>query len=179
MGDKPGRAGELEDSPTRTLARNESIPPLLRELAHTPEVFAGSLAAGSLIGKRYRIERLVGKGGMGAVYLAIDEVLGKEVALKLVGEGIADNVDRLRDEVRLAHEVTHRNVCRTYDLEEVDVHWLVKMEYIDGETLAARVAAAAPCPSRKPAPSPARSRMAWPPPTSVAWSIATSSRRTS
>jgi Tol biopolymer transport system component len=79
---------------------------------------------------------------MGAVYLAHDGVLGKEVALKVLNERFAGDVVRLRDEVLLAHQVTHRNVCRTYDLEEVDGNWLIKMEYIDGDTLAARVAAA-------------------------------------
>ncbi len=143
MGDKPGPSTELENAPTRSLdGSGEAVPPLLRELARSPEAFAGSLATGSFVGKRYRVERLVGTGGMGAVYVASDVVLGKEVALKVVHERFAGDVGRLRDEVFLAHEVTHRNVCRTYDLEEVDGHWLVKMEYIDGQTLAARVAAA-------------------------------------
>ncbi len=144
MGDKRRPANELENAPTQSLPQGaDAVSPLLRELAHTPEVFAGSLARGSRLGgRRYTVERLVGKGGMGTVYLAIDEVLGKEVALKLVDERFAKNLDRLRDEVLLAQEVSHRNVCRTYDLEEVEGHWLVKMEYIDGQTLADKVAAA-------------------------------------
>ncbi len=144
MGDKRRPADELENAPTRSLPKGaDAVPPLLRELARTPEVFAGSLAPGSRLGGgRYIIERLVGKGGMGAVYLANDEVLAKEVALKLVDERFAGDLERLRDEVLLAQEVSHRNVCRTYDLEEVEGHWLVKMEYIDGQTLADKVTAA-------------------------------------
>jgi serine/threonine protein kinase len=61
----------------------------------------------------------------------------KDVALKLVDR--TEDIGRLRDEVLLAQEVTHRNVCRTYDLERAGGHWLVKMEYVRGETLASRV----------------------------------------
>jgi serine/threonine protein kinase len=96
-----------------------------------------------LLGTRYRIENLVGAGGMGSVYRAIDEVLGKEVALKFLDERRADGAvafERLCDEVLLAQEVSHRNVCRTYDLEEIGDRWVVKMEYVDGETLAQRIA---------------------------------------
>jgi predicted Ser/Thr protein kinase len=144
MADKRKPADELENAPTLSVPEGtDSVPRLPRELGRTPEAFAESVASGSrLVGKRYTVERLLGKGGMGAVYLAIDEVLGKEVALKVVDERFAKNLDRLRDEVLLAQEVSHRNVCRTYDLEEVEGHWLVKMEYVDGETLADKVAAA-------------------------------------
>jgi serine/threonine protein kinase len=140
MGDKR-KPDELEDGQT-TQTLPDVVPSLLRELARTPEVFPGSVAPGSRLGGRYTVDRLVGKGGMGAVYLAIDDVLGKEVALKLVAESTTANLGRLRDEVLRAQEVTHRNVCRTYDLEEADGHWLVKMEYIDGQTLAEKVAGA-------------------------------------
>src|SRR5678815_5705333 len=87
----------------------------------------------------YTIVQLLGRGGMGVVYRARDAVLGKDVALKFLGDVVA--LERLRDEVRLAHEVTHRNVCRTYDLERLDEHWVVKMELVEGESLAERLAA--------------------------------------
>jgi serine/threonine protein kinase len=141
MGDTPGGSTAPENGATLSLDGGDAVSPYRRVPARSPEVLAGSLTAGFVLGKRYTIERLVGKGGMGAVYLAIDDVLGKDVALKVVNERYAGDFGRLRNEVLLAHEVTHRNVCRTHDLEEVDGHWLVKMEYIDGETLADRVAA--------------------------------------
>jgi Tol biopolymer transport system component/predicted Ser/Thr protein kinase len=98
----------------------------------TPE-----LATGVRLGRRYVIERLIGEGGMGDVYLALDEALGTQVALKLLrGAG----PDAIREEVRLAQLVTHPNVCRTFDLEEVDGRWLVKMEFVRGETLGERLA---------------------------------------
>jgi Tol biopolymer transport system component len=101
-------------------------------------------AVGAVLGNRYRILRHVGEGGMGAVYLARDQALSTDVALKLLTRNLEGTAGfaRLRDEVLLAQKVTHENVCRTYDLEEVDGQWLVKMEYVDGQTLAQLVARA-------------------------------------
>jgi hypothetical protein len=95
------------------------------------------------LGDRYRLVRVLGHGGMGSVYLAVDEALGCKVALKRIlapGDALA----RLRDEVLLAQKVTHPNVCRTYDLEELDGTWLVKMEYVAGTTLAEQLKKARP-----------------------------------
>ncbi|MGE0546048.1 MAG: protein kinase [Kofleriaceae bacterium] len=97
-----------------------------------------SLANGVPFGARYVIRELLGKGGMGSVHRALDLDLGVDVALKVV---TTVDPDRLRDEVRLAQKVTHPNVCRTYDLETIDGHRVVKMEYIAGETVAKRIAA--------------------------------------
>jgi tRNA A-37 threonylcarbamoyl transferase component Bud32 len=94
------------------------------------------LAAGQVLGNRYGVIGLLGEGGMGAVYRVHDRVLDEEVALKLVHGAGGD----LRNEVRLAQQVAHRNVCRTYDLEEVDGYHFVKMEYIAGTTLADQLA---------------------------------------
>jgi len=93
---------------------------------------------------RYEIVDILGKGGMGAVYLAIDSALaGKPVALKVVAHEAADDgdLDQLRREVLLAQQVTHRNVCRIYDLERLDGRWMIKMECISGETLGQRLEA--------------------------------------
>ncbi len=109
------------------------------------DVDASALPAKERLGGRYQIVELLGKGGMGEVYLAMDEVLaGKAVALKVVNrpeedEGAA-SLDELRREVLLAQQVTHRNVCRIYDLERLDGRWMIKMEWIAGETLASRIA---------------------------------------
>ncbi len=97
------------------------------------------------IGKRYQLEGLLGRGGMGTVYRARDEALGgKPVALKLIAGDVSNDpaeLKRLRDEVLLAQKVTHPAVCRTYDLEEIDGLWLIKMEVVDGESLAHRLRA--------------------------------------
>jgi predicted Ser/Thr protein kinase len=96
-----------------------------------------TLGPGQLLGDRYQIEAFIGEGGMGAVYLALDRELGEHVALKVV-RGVADRAT-LREEVRLAQKVTHRNVCRTYDLETVGDCSFVKMEHVVGETLYMRL----------------------------------------
>jgi predicted Ser/Thr protein kinase len=98
-----------------------------------------ALVVGERIGDRYDIRGYLGEGGMGAVYRAYDAVLGEEVALKVVRGEFADQA-ALRDEVRIAQQVTHHNVCRTYDLEDIGGRHFIKMEYIQGETLTARIA---------------------------------------
>jgi serine/threonine-protein kinase len=103
-----------------------------RATASTAGSAAPRLVPGQLLGGRYRVVELVAEGGMGAVYRVFDRVLEHEVALKSVRGDDAI----LRDEVRLAHQVAHRNVCRTFDLEEIDGRHFLKMEYIPGESLA-------------------------------------------
>jgi len=94
---------------------------------------------GTMIGERYRVVSLLGRGAMGEVYRADDLVLGAAVALKFLSPGLAQSswLDRLRQEVRLARQVTHPNVCRVHDLQETAGHVFISMEYVDGENLAA------------------------------------------
>ena len=101
----------------------------------------GGPAPGLASGDATRIRSVLGEGGMGKVFLAHDEILGADVALKLCAYDVACQREihkRLREEVLLAQKITHNNVCRTHDLEELEGSLLVKMEYIAGETLAAR-----------------------------------------
>jgi Protein kinase domain len=94
---------------------------------------------GAMLSERYRIIAPLGKGGMGEVYRADDLLLGQEVALKFLPPEIAaspDAVDRFRNEVRVARQVSHPNVCRVYDFGETDGHLFLSMEYVDGEDLA-------------------------------------------
>ncbi len=104
----------------------------------SPEDEGPRFPPGTLLGKRYRVVELIGKGGMGEVYRAEDLELRQTVALKFLPADIADDpvaMDRLRDEVRLALRVTHANVCRIYDLAEVNGEPLIAMEYVPGEDL--------------------------------------------
>ena len=90
---------------------------------------------------RYRIIALLGKGGMGEVYRADDLTLGQQVALKFLPESLMDNPDsltRFRNEVRVARQVSHPNVCRVYDIGEVDGQSFISMEYVDGDPLERR-----------------------------------------
>src|SRR4030095_4402922 len=94
---------------------------------------------GQRLGDRYRIGALIGKGGMGEVYRADDLKLGQPVALKLLPPALAEDPERLERfyaEVRLARSVSHPNVCRVYDVSEIEGRQVLTMELIDGEDLA-------------------------------------------
>ncbi len=99
----------------------------------------GRLPPGTVIAQRYRIAARLGKGGMGEVYKAADLLLGQTVAIKFLPEGLSRDenmLERFRNEVRLARQVSHPNVCRVYDIGEADGQMFLTMEYIDGEDLA-------------------------------------------
>jgi hypothetical protein len=94
---------------------------------------------GSIVGERYRIIGLLGKGGMGEVYRADDLKLGIPVALKFLPENLANDgamLARFHREVRIARQVSHPSVCRVYDIGEIAGQHFLSMEYIDGEDLA-------------------------------------------
>jgi hypothetical protein len=120
---------------------DSKLPPDLADTeAVTPAASDGAdWRDGLRLGDRYALRRFLGKGGMGQVWVAWDEVLAKEVALKRVRADVvraADALDSLRREVLLAQTVTHPNVCRIYDLEPLGGDWVIKMELIRGRTLA-------------------------------------------
>ena len=105
--------------------------------------------AGKVVSGRFQIVRFIGRGGMGEVYEAKDLELGAHVALKTIRPEIAwdpRTLARFKQEIQLARHVTHRNVCRMYDLEhcrpdnkgQPDITFLT-MELLEGETLAERL----------------------------------------
>jgi serine/threonine-protein kinase len=99
----------------------------------------GRFLPGTLLGGRYRILALLGRGGMGEVYRAMDLTLGQSVALKFLPEQASRNqrlLERFHGEVRIARVVSHPNVCRVYDIGEVEGMPFISMEYVDGEDLA-------------------------------------------
>jgi predicted Ser/Thr protein kinase len=98
----------------------------------------GRFLAGTLIVQRYRVVSLLGRGGMGEVYRAYDLVLGQHVALKFLPESFYSDesaLERFHGEVRISRQVSHPNVCRVYDIGEVDGQPYLSMEYVDGEDL--------------------------------------------
>ena len=99
----------------------------------------GRFLPGAMIADRYRVVALLGRGGMGEVYRADDLKLGEAVALKFLPERVERDVslrERLLGEARLARQVAHPNVCRVYDIGEVNGRLFLSMEYVDGEDLA-------------------------------------------
>jgi serine/threonine-protein kinase len=110
------------------------------------------LAPGTLLAGRYRIVAPLGRGGMGEVYRAEDIKLGQSVALKFLRGAVENDpaqLDRLLAEVRIGREVSHPNVCRLYDVVEVDGRHFIAMEYVDGENLASLLSRIGRLPSDK------------------------------
>jgi serine/threonine-protein kinase len=98
----------------------------------------GRFVPGTLLGDRYRIVSLLGAGGMGEVYRATDLRLSQQVALKFLPNEAARDPRfqaRFNNEVRIARQVSHPNVCRVYDIGEVEGLAYISMEYVDGEDL--------------------------------------------
>ncbi|MBC7924135.1 MAG: serine/threonine protein kinase [Bryobacteraceae bacterium] len=96
----------------------------------------GRYLPGTMLLDRYRISGLLGRGGMGEVYRATDLNLGQQVALKFLPPGASPQaIERFRAEVRIARQISHRNVCRVYDLGEVEGTYFLSMEYVQGEDL--------------------------------------------
>ncbi|HEV7859046.1 MAG TPA: protein kinase [Pyrinomonadaceae bacterium] len=94
--------------------------------------------AGTILAERYRIVGMLGRGGMGEVYRADDLKLGQPVALKFLPEKLSNDggaLARFHREVRVARQVSHRNVCRVYDIGEIDGQQFLSMEFIKGEEL--------------------------------------------
>jgi serine/threonine protein kinase len=90
----------------------------------------------------YQIVRLLGEGGMGVVYAARDERLGRMVAIKTIRESTSDTQARQRlwREARAAASVNHPNICQVYEVGEEDGELYITMELLEGSPLAARIA---------------------------------------
>ncbi|MFY9559645.1 MAG: tetratricopeptide repeat protein [Terriglobales bacterium] len=134
----------LSDAPTMP---HQSPVPVSRPAA--PSGFPSSAAAtsitaflalqpGVVFGGRYQILRVLGQGGMGAVYQARDRELDRLIALKVIRPELATDpaiLQRFKQELILARNITHKNVVRIYDLGEADGIRFITMEYVDGEDL--------------------------------------------
>jgi len=97
-----------------------------------------ALGAGETFAGRYRVESVLGRGGMGTVYKARDTELDEVVAIKtLRPELVVDDEsrERFKDEIRLTRRITHRNVVRTHDFGEANGLWYITMEFVEGLTV--------------------------------------------
>jgi len=114
------------------------VPTQLGTSASASSSEEGRFVPGTLLGDRYRVVSLLGVGGMGEVYRATDLRLGQQVALKFLPAEVARDpkfLARFNNEVRIARQVSHPNVCRVYDIGEVEGLAYISMEYVDGEDL--------------------------------------------
>ena len=106
-----------------------------KKAAHDP---SQGLAIGTKLGNRYEIMQVLGEGGMGMVYRALDHALDEEVALKFLRADLAQDqtiVNRFKSEVRLARSITHPNICRIHEFQRKDRHIFISMELVRGPTL--------------------------------------------
>ncbi|MEO8199176.1 MAG: protein kinase [Gemmatimonadota bacterium] len=97
------------------------------------------LPVGMVLANRYEIKEVLGAGGMGVVYRALDRQLHEIVAVKTLKSQLLhfdqNVIERFKQEIRLARRITHRNVVRTHDLGEVDGTYFITMEYVEGTSL--------------------------------------------
>ena len=96
------------------------------------------LAPGSVLAGRYQVIEELGKGGMGRVYKAFDTEIREHIALKLLSPEIATDegvLERFRNELKLARKISHRNICRMYDLGRTGDTAYITMEFVPGEDL--------------------------------------------
>jgi tetratricopeptide (TPR) repeat protein len=106
------------------------------------DAVTGPLNVGEAFGPRYHIIRVLGIGGMGAVYQAWDSELNAAVALKVIRSDkqrrpSREAEDRFKEELKLARQVTHKNVVRIHDLGEIGGIKYITMPYVQGENLTA------------------------------------------
>lgn len=113
---------------------SDNIPP--RTL--TIEIETKELSRGTTLAGRFEIIERLGKGGMGQVYRVEDKKIGAEIALKLINREISadqQTIERFRNELKMTRMISHRNVCRMFDLGEAEGSYFITMEYVPGEDL--------------------------------------------
>ncbi|MCJ7680217.1 MAG: protein kinase, partial [Candidatus Aminicenantes bacterium] len=117
------------------LTKVEGEPPAFTRTLQTPiETFT----RGTHFADRYDIIEELGKGGMGKVYRVEDTKIQEEIALKLIKPEISmdeKTIERFRNELKIARKISHRHVCRMFDLGEDEGTHYITMEYVDGEDL--------------------------------------------
>lgn len=123
----------MEEMPSQLIS-----PPSPDRIPAHPQASTAPLAVGAVLGGRYEILRLLGEGGMGAVYKARDRELDRPVALKTIRPVLAAGssmLARFKQELLLSRQVTHKNVIRIYDLGEADGVKFITMEFVEGRDL--------------------------------------------
>jgi len=110
-------------------------PLVFTETLQTP---VHELTTGSTFANRYQIIEELGKGGMGKVYKVFDQEVQAKMALKLIKPEVSadkNTIDRFRNELKIARDISHKNICRMYDLGREAGNYFITMEYVSGEDL--------------------------------------------
>ena len=122
--------------------RSSRNPSSTSSLSSSDSIGGGRFTPGQIIADRYRVVALAGRGGMGEVYRAEDLKLSQIVAIKFLPPSLSNDASalaRFHSEVRIARQVSHPNVCRVFDIGDIDGIPFLTMEYVDGEDLASLV----------------------------------------
>ncbi len=117
------------------LPPHQGQPPVVTETLQAP---IRELTTGSTFAGRYQVIEELGHGGMGRVYKVFDADVKEKIALKLLRPEIAldkDTVERFSNELKLARKISHRNVCRMFDLGKAEGTTFITMEFVPGEDL--------------------------------------------
>ena len=113
----------------------QNSPPVVTETLQMP---VHELATGSTLAGRYQVIEELGHGGMGRVYKVYDTDVKEKIALKLLKPEIAfdrETIERFSNELKLARKISHRNVCRMFDLGRAGGTTFITMEYVPGQDL--------------------------------------------
>lgn len=132
--ENPGESRFCSNCGTQMLPPEGTPYSKTQTLQETPS----KLTIGSAFAGRYQIIEELGKGGMGMVYKALDTEIEERVAVKLLNPEIAADenmIRRFKNELKFARKITHKNVCRMYDLNEYESINYITMEYVPGEDL--------------------------------------------
>ena len=147
-GEERARVGRPRSSTGRA---RTSVAPQLRPFAGSLSLPTGVLVPGAVIADRYEIQDVLGVGGTGIVYRALDRTLDESIAIKMLrAELLADDPrarEELKQELRLTRRVSHRNIVRTHDFGVSRGMPYLTMEYVEGTSLAAILARRGPLPS--------------------------------
>jgi len=103
-----------------------------------PHPLTKEFKIGSTFAGRYLIIEELGKGGMGSVYKVLDKEVDEKIALKFLNPEVAANektITRFRNELKTARKISHKNVCRIYDLSKGKGIYYITMEYVSGDDL--------------------------------------------
>lgn len=130
-------SGGTDEARTVQLNTMSGITGMTGTSAH--RAMAAGLVPGSTFAGRYEVKEILGQGGMGTVFKAVDRELGEVIAIKTLKQDFLASdptaLDRFKSEIRLARKISHRNVVRTHDLGERDGMYFITMEYVEGTSL--------------------------------------------